>query len=360
MTLGQKIKYFRQQKEYSLQVLADLAGLSKPAIQQYEDDTITPSSKALQAIARGLGKEVWSFFESAGKELELYEFRHGEALVDAESEKKAIYNEVIKYARDYIDLEEIVGDRIIFENPISEDEINGYDDIEVVAKKLRKKWKLNNNPIDDVCRFLESKGFKIITIDRPTNSPGLCGFLKEGEEKIPFIIINKHKVHVKEITRIRFTILHELAHLLLSFGHRVTKEQQEKFCNAFASSFLLPAEVLFDYLGKDRTHILLDELKNIKLDFGISIQGIIYKAHSSRLITESKCDEWLAAYDSWRAAGNDFGEYTKSKETSDRFERLILRGLAEKKISREKAAELMNINIDQLDIFLDNKIFKLN
>ena len=359
MDIGFKIKELRIARAFSLQQLADLSGLSKPAIQQYEDGTINPSNKALQGIAQALGVGVWSFFNLNKNRLELAEFRFGHTLEDMEEEKRAVYNEIVVYCQNYIELETILGERIPFENPISDIKIESYEDVEKAVKRLRKKWKLNDNPIDDISGFLEGKGVKIVKVTRDTQSPGLCGYIQEGDFLIPFIIINIFEEHVREVTRKRFTILHELAHLLLVFADGVSKDFQEKLCNKFASAFLLPENVLVEYLGRDRTTISLEELKSIKQIYGISIQGIIYGANAVGLISDSTRRDWLVLYENWRAAGDNFGTYSKSEEEPGRFNRLLTRALVEKRISKEKVADLLDIKLDEVEKRFGNKILNI-
>lgn len=347
MNIGEKIKQLRSKKALSMQQLADLSGLSKPAIQQYEDGTIKPSNKAIQAIAEALGEGVWYFFTSNKKKLQLAKFRHGETLKDESQEKDIIYNEVISYAQSYVELEEILNDKIEFINPIDDVVIDTYNDVEKAAKKLRKKWKLDEHPINDVTGFLESKGFKILTVNRPTPSPGLCGYI---DDEIPFIIININQEHQRELTRKRFTIVHETGHLLLRFSKKVDKTLEEKLCNRFASAFLLPIESIVTYIGKDRTTISIEELKNIKEIFGVSVQGIIYRANDAGIISMDVREDWLNQYKSWMIDKSiDFGTYSKSVETPKRFYTLISKGLAEKKITKDKAAELTNKPIDEIE-----------
>lgn len=362
MNIGEKIKQLRGKKALSMQQLADLSGLSKPAIQQYEDGTIKPSNKAIQAIAEALGEGVWYFFSSNKKKLKLANFRHGETLKDETQEKNTIYNEVISYAQSYVELEEILNDKIEFVNPIDDLVIDSYGDVEKAAKKLRKKWKLDDHPVNDVTGFLESKGFKILTVNRPTQSPGLCGYIDDDNNKIPFIIINVNQEHQRELTRKRFTIIHETGHLLLKFSGTVDKNLEEKLCNRFAAAFLLPIDSIITYIGKDRTMISIEELKNIKEIFGVSVQGIIYRAKDAGLISADVRESWVSQYKSWMTDKSiDFGTYSKSAETPKRFYTLISKGLAEKKITKDKAAELANKPIDEIDsLFLGKTLSVYN
>jgi Zn-dependent peptidase ImmA (M78 family) len=51
--------------------------------------------------------------------------------------------------------------------------------------------------------------------------------------------------------RKRFTIAHELAHLLLDFSDCET-HTHEKLCHSFAGAFLLPEKILRDEFGGER------------------------------------------------------------------------------------------------------------
>lgn len=349
MSIGNKIKQYRINKNLSLQQLANLAGLSKPTIQQYEEGTINPSNKALLAVAEALQVDVWSLLHLNDTELQLAEFRHGEKLTDSEIERKRIYDMVIDYSETYLELEQILGTEIEFENPIQDMPIQSFIDVEKAAIKVRKKWKLANNAIDDICSLLEGKGIKIITFERETESPGLCGYMKNGTQDIPFILLNILHEHTREITRKRFTILHECAHLILRFCETVTKEFEEKLCNRFASAFLLPAEELIEYLGKDRTNIALEELKSLKEIYGASIRSIIYRTKDIGLIDVATCSKWNTLYEQWRTDEKDFGTYNKSKEIPQRFDRMVTRGYMEKRISKEKVVEMLHIKMEDVD-----------
>ena len=357
MKFGEKIKELRLKRGFSIQVLADLVGVSKPAIQQYEDNTISPSSKVLKKISEALGVGVWHFFSGKQKKLSLIDFRDGYTLVNEDEEKNIILSEVKSYAQKYIELVSIMNEKVPFENPIEDVEIKSYPDVEKAAKKLRKKWRIGDSPIDDVTSLLESKGFIILTVERPTSSQGVCGYIEDEGNNIPIIIVNTFQD--KEVTRKRFTIIHELGHLVLMFHKEMSKELREQMCHYFASAMLLVEDALISYIGKDRTSLSLKELIYLKETYGISIQAIIYRSKNVGLINDATKWKWLDVYNSWCDSKKDFGAYEKSEEKPRRFESLISKAVAEKRISREKAVELTGIPLDRLDDIYNNKILEI-
>lgn len=356
--IGNKIKELRNLMNLSLQDLAKLVNVSKAAIQQYENGSTKPSNLVLKNIASALTVNVWDFYRIPKYSLDLnsIRFRDAHTLSDANKEASTIKKDVINYIENYLELETIIGSEIVFENPINDMMISNYNDVEKAVKKVRKKWKLGNSPIDSVCNLLESKGIKIVTVNRNTGSGGLCAWVNN----IPVIILNDYLEHTRETTRRRFTIVHELGHLLMKFnGDTIDKDQEEYFCNRFAAAFLLVDEVAHSFIGKDRTSISLGELKEIKTTYGISIKSIIYRMNSLKLIDDNIKDRIISEYEIWYSDRKDFGEYIKSDEKPKRFFELLRTALTEQRIEKYKASELSSIPIDKLKE-LTIKNFNLN
>ncbi len=356
--IGSKIKEFRNLKNYSLQNLATIVGVSKAAIQQYENGSSTPSNLVLKNIAKGLDVNIWDFYSipKINYRLDSIKFRDGHTLFDKEKEENLIKNDVIKYVKNYLELETILEDEVVFENPISDTLIKNYSDIEKAVKKIRRRWKLGNAPIDSVSDLLESKGIKVVSINRKTHSGGLSGWL----DKIPVIIVNDYFEHTRETTRRRFTLLHELGHLLMEHCIKFLKEDiEESYCNRFAAAFLLVDETANEIFSKNRTTISIGELKEIKIKYGISIKAIIFRMNDLRLINDTVKRKIINDYDAWQNGREDFGEYVKSDEKPKRFMFLLRNALTENRIEKNKASELSNIPIDKLNE-LTIKNFNLN
>jgi len=357
-TLGNKIKELRSLMNYSLQDLASMVNVSKAAIQQYENGSTTPSNVVLRNIATAFGVNVWDFYTAPNYKYHLnsVKFRDGHTLFDKKKEENLIKKDVIKYVKNYLELETILDNQVQFENPISDFLINSYTDVEKAVKKIRRKWKLGNAPIDSVCDLIESKGIKVVSINRNIGSGGLSGWI----ENIPVIVVNDYFEHTRETTRRRFTLLHELGHILMQLNlNYLTETIEEAYCNRFAAAFLLVDEAAVECFGKNRTSISLGELKEIKLKYGISIKAIIFRMNSLKLINDTIKDMVIKDYEIWQDGREDFGEYTKSDETPKRFRFLLRSALAEKRIEKNKASELSNIPIDKLNE-LTIKNFNLN
>lgn len=80
----------------------------------------------------------------------------------------------------------------------------------------------------------------------------------------------------------RLTALHELCHLLYNkyFSEALTEHQKENLCNAFANEMLLPS-VILQTLFEGKQKIAIAELISLGINFGISVDAIVYKLIST-------------------------------------------------------------------------------
>lgn len=355
---AQKLKDLREKRSFSLQDLADEVGVAKQSIHKFENGIITPSSETLLKIADALNVSYSFFYEdcvSFQLTLQNIKFREKHKISNQEFEKE-IKTDVCKYLSKFMELSVIMDEELKFDNPLKGFEIATDKDIEKAAKILRKKWKIGNAPITDVVETLETKGVFVVEIRRLEDFTGLSGMVNE---EIPLIVLNEY---FNSIERKRFTALHELGHIVLEFTSDISDSKLEWLCDSFAGAVLLVDDSLYNELGKNRTVITLAELKRIKELYGISIQAIIMRARTSGFIDSKTFNEWWKSYNEWNSNdtnSNDFGKF-RSFEKVQRFNKMLERGVAEKRISISKAAELAGRKIDVLRKELDELKFAVN
>ncbi|GAA0740466.1 XRE family transcriptional regulator [Gaetbulibacter jejuensis] len=351
MNIGDKIRKLRIAKNLTQDDLAILTSFSKSYIQKFEENKREPNSFQLVKLASALNSSISEILSSTNFSARDYtfqniEFREKHNIVDPESLKKTVIEDLyIEYSA-YETLENILGEKVNFKNPVKDDEvIKSSNDIESLAIKLRKKWKFGNNPIYDLIGFLEDLGFKIFEVDKDEDFVGFSCWMKNT----PVIVVNTRN---KDIPRRRFTVLHELSHLLLKFDPNISKTELERYCDQFAGAMLLPQETLKQYLVSSSS-ISLEELKRIKEKFGISIRAILVRMVSVNFISWEKYHEWKELYYSWKNKDNTY----YGTESVSRFDYLLARALREKKITEAKASELTRIPISTLKNDYLNKEF---
>src|SRR5690606_17280228 len=108
-----------------------------------------------------------------------------------------------------------------------------------IANHTRKLLKLKpNEPVRNICNLLESNGIIIVEIDAFEKFDGVS-FVTDGGN--PVIVINKRFSNDRK----RFTIAHELGHLLMhSIDNPAIPLHRHKLkegeANEYASEFLMP------------------------------------------------------------------------------------------------------------------------
>ncbi len=331
-SIGTNLTRARQLRGLTMEELANMVGCSKQLISHYENGIRHPESKTLLSIASALDLELDYFYNDCNVEFSLHNVSYREGLLLTEHQRSDVESLTSSMLSDYLELESIAKEFISFSNPLEDLLISNIDDAKKAAKQLRKVWKLGDGPIYNISNLLEKKGIRVIKIDFGFNysHEGLSGWA-EGR-KVPVIVLNARQ---QDITRVRFTILHELGHLLLVMAEDLDIDLIEKICDSFAGAVLLPADVLIQEFGKNRTAISMPELKRIKELYGISIAAIMLRARLANLIP-------YVAYQKWKESdfsNFDYGQYNGTEEPQ-KFLQMLYRCLSERKIGFDKAAKL--------------------
>lgn len=161
---------------------------------------------------------------------------------------------------------------------------------EKAAIKTRKTWNLGTAPISDPVRLIEELGIYIQGADLGEDDLfALSG--KKADSNQYGIVINTNETVT--IERQRFSIIHELAHIIAhrdefcidcnETGKGRTKDPKEIYADAFAGAFLVPKEEIdrFIQVAKDKgiteTGALILQLKRY---FGVSYQTILLRLRS--------------------------------------------------------------------------------
>jgi len=342
-TFGTRLKLARKMAGFSLQDLADALQnkVTKQALSKYEQGLMNPSGEVLVAIANALNLKPDYFLKKESAELGEILFRKKVRL--SKKHEEAIVEKVRDYVERFLEIENILEVESNFINPIHNIKIKTKEDVELAAKQLRKEWDLGTTPILNIVEMLELHGIKVYLSNEADDLDGLAVFTSKG---IPIVAVNTKG---KPVERIRFTIIHELAHLLLDFNDEIRNDPKmlEKFCHYFSSSFLIPTEKIIDLIGPQRSYIRIDELISIKEYYGISIRALVHRLTELTVISENYYKRWMVYMNKTYGPRNEPGEF-KGEESPKNFDQLVNRALAEELISLSKAAALWNVSINEL------------
>ena len=344
--IGNRLKRAREALGLSLRDLeAKIQSLvTAQAIGKYERDESMPSSTVLLALARALNVSPEYLISEQKIELTGVDFRKGPHA--GAKEERTVEAAILDQVERYLALEELLPEAQSSWKIGEDFVVNSIDSAEKCADELRAQWKLGIDPIPMMAELLEDKGVKVIALDLPEDVSGSKAFVERpGNDNVPVIVVNAG--HNGE--RQRFTLAHELGHLVMSFDGLSDKEQ-EKAADRFAGAFLMAKEMLVRVLGKHRTEISMGELVELKKLFQVSIASLIVRCNQLGVISKALYGRLWAQIRAWGWNGPQSNEpHRLPPEVPQRMERLCFRAISEGAISESKAAELMRMSVREID-----------
>ena len=284
---GSKIREALEARAMTGVALAELIGVTRSAISQYEHGTKLPPPDTQSSLANALNLPLAFFFQRTDKQdIQKIYFRSlASATKTARSKEVRRFQWhvwITEFVRRFAELPyPDIPEWDVPENP-------GHltlTDIERYSVRLRETWGVGADPIDDLVELLESKGVVLARCRFDNDSlDSYSSWASDG----PHIILGDDK---DASVRSRFDAAHELAHLLLhkSIDTKVLNDRTqlkviEQQAHYFAGAFLLP-ETTF---SSEFFIPTLDSLLSLKLRWKVSVAAMIMRALSLELISEEQ------------------------------------------------------------------------
>ncbi len=226
----------------------------------------------------------------------------------------------------YLSIEAIVSSQNEFKMPDIKRQVVTFDDVEKIALDLRQAWNLGIDPIDDLVEMLECHGIKVGIVPGADDFDALTLY---ANETMPIIVVKDGVPGDRQ----RFSIAHELGHIILEIYLDWKDDQVEKASYRFAGAFLTPKPAVIQELGEKRQKLDLYELHLLKHKYGMSMQAWIHRAQDLGIIPGTVA---VGMYKRFRA--NNWHRVEPGDpyppEKLNRLERLVLRAMVEDVISR--------------------------
>jgi Zn-dependent peptidase ImmA (M78 family)/transcriptional regulator with XRE-family HTH domain len=159
------------------------------------------------------------------------------------------------------------------------------DDEEIAAQSLRARWYVPSGPVMRVSSLIDRAGILIIPI---SFSPQLDAIGQWTEDLPPVIFVNR----VTNQDRLRFTMLHEIGHLVLHQRStlRSVSDEIEIEANRFASAFLMPADEIRPHLRS----LTLTKLAQLKRHWRVAMSALLMRAIDLETILPSEAKRlWI-------------------------------------------------------------------
>lgn len=156
-------------------------------------------------------------------------------------------------------------------------DIEDYDDAEKIAGLVRAHWQVPRGPIRDLTLLVERAG-ALVTHSR-MGGTSISGVTFSVPGLPPLIVLNAEQ----PADRMRYTLAHELAHLVM---HRFPTPTMEQEANKFAGALLMPADDIAPYFVGRRIDLAL--LAAFKPEWKVAMQALLMRASSLGYLTPNQ------------------------------------------------------------------------
>jgi Zn-dependent peptidase ImmA (M78 family)/DNA-binding XRE family transcriptional regulator len=150
-------------------------------------------------------------------------------------------------------------------------------DIEVIAEQVRRAWYVPRGPIKSLTEFAERAGCLVIYCDMEAARIDGVSYRIAGLP--PVIFLNRNQ----PADRMRFSLAHELGHLIL---HAYPTPEMEKQADQFASALLMPASDI----GPELNGLTIEKAAYMKPVWRVSMASLIYRASALNRIDRYKSE----------------------------------------------------------------------
>jgi len=214
------------------------------------------------------------------------------------------------------------------------------------------RWKDDEHALKKWRKAIEDKG--VFIFKESFEQKDISGFCLV-DSQFPVVYLNNSTTK----TRQTFSLLHELAHLLLSvnglskFDQRYVErlpdqeKQTEQFCNAIAAEILIPSpdfQIQAKQFPADIERASEQQLSDLAARYGVSREAVLRRFLDQDRVTaafyERKATAWAAQQK--KGTGGDWYA-SKNAYLSDRFAREVVSRHYKNQLSVNQAADMLGI-----------------
>lgn len=268
----------RRMKSLSQTDLAEICNITQGTLSKIEQGLREPSEDLVEQLANSLACKP-SFFYQAEREygapLSAHPMFRKKASVGQKVLDRIIaeFNVRIAHIRTFLAAVEFAP-----ELPLPQydpDEFAG--DAAVIAEQVRRAWYMPRGPIKSLTEYIERAGCLVVHCDMEAARIDGVSYRIPGLP--PIIFLNRNQ----PADRMRFSLAHELGHLIM---HAYPTPEMEQQADQFASALLMPAADIGPELGG----LTLDKAAYMKPVWRVSMASLIYRATTLQRIDKYKSE----------------------------------------------------------------------
>ena len=266
----------RESRGMTQTALAKACRISQSTISKTESGVLAPSDDMVDAWAAALSYPRNFFFrwaEDRGLPATVFRKRRSlgtKATRQITARVNVVRHQVGALARS-VELPEI---KI---NAVDLDEKLGLT-APAVAQELRQAWGVPRGPIPNLSRLLEDNGIVVVPFDFGTRKIDGISIYEHNGVHPPMMFINK----LSPFDRVRFTMAHELGHLMMHMHMVVPPASCEAEADSFAAEFLMPRADIRGQLNR----ISMERLMHLKSQWRVAMSALLKRAADLRAISD--------------------------------------------------------------------------
>lgn len=269
--LGEVIETARRAKGWTQAELAGKAGITQATLSRYESGLRQPDEDAIARVAAALGVTP-ALLRSAGRieggiAVGAHMRRFKTTPVTAWRELEAQLNMVRLHTAHLSEEVAVRANQVV--PAFDPEDVSSTD----AARLVRAQWRLPVGPIRNLTGWMEAAG--ILVVQTPFRVGSRVDGLSQWSNEHAIVMVNANM----PTDRLRFTLAHELGHLVLHAKYFTDDVEQQ--ANAFAAELLMPADQIRHQLRQLR----LGDLIELKRTWGVSIAALVERAHALGLMT---------------------------------------------------------------------------
>ncbi len=352
-TIASNLIRYRKGMCLSQEKLAKIVGITRQSINNYEKAKTLPDSQTLSALAKALAVTLDDLLRIEEERLLNFRFRaHGNF-----NKQPQLATQVWRALETYNTLEQAVGlPPYAPESTPCLQLIGNEKRIATIANQFRRRLGLGDAPICNLFEATEEIGLKVWR--QPLAIKGFFGLSACSANQGAFVLVNNHEITIE---RQLFTLAHEIGHLIFhrdeyqdSLVKEETKDEEparEDVANYFAGHLLVPEAEL------EQMYQLTTNIVKLKQHFRVSYQVILTRLAQMGVIDYAKekakiCALYKRQHGSSLKNSMELPPALKPEELpeNERYCSLVWQALSLSKISEMKAAELLDLTVEELRI----------
>ena len=300
---GQRLRDALQFRAKTMSDLSRETGISRQSLSFYANNDNIPPFENVQKISEGLSFPI-DYFMTEDMCTTITNNTYFRSQATAKKKEQNAQKIKLEYTAkmyeillQYVDFPELkLPYSFDFNSNIHDPQNMGADsimsEIEELASYVRKSWKIDDGPIENMQYLLESNGiivtgFKNVDnkIDAFSQKVNIKG---KGSVYIVALVVGE-----KPQCRLNFDMAHELGHILMHNWDDSNDELDrdsfinlERQANMFASALLLPQQAFSKDVSAYATDVEFYRL--LKKKWHVSMQAMMYRARQLNIITENQ------------------------------------------------------------------------